>query len=401
MLVVDPEAIREELEQFQPQRDDYAPLFVERLLAAAAEARASDIHLQPSESTFNVAWRRNGVLEPIGEFPAEASQRVVARLKVLAGLLTYEQQLPQEGRLRESVGGVQMRVSVFPTVWGERAVVRLFSSPDQLCYLDQLGFSLDDRSSWEQALSDRHGLVMITGPAGSGKTTTAYALMRELVRRHGGSVSLMSIEDPVEARLEGVAQSQVHDGSGFTLETGLRSLLRQDPEIVLVGEIRDPTTAQLVFRAALTGHLVITTFHAGSSAEAIRRLIDMGIEPYMLKSGLRALFHQQLLRMLCDDCSRWEEELPVDVGLGVERERVPVGCQACRNSGYRGRFPITEWFPLRSIRRSETDLLRVDAKELECRAKEEKIADRWQAARAAVASGRTTGSEVRRVMGWE
>ena len=394
------ESLRRMVAECGCDSDDLAPRFVESLLHAAVEAGVSDVHVQPYPESLSIAWRRDGLLESVGEFPVEIAPRIVTRLKVLAGLLTYERHLPQEGRLRDGPSGVEMRISVFPTVSGERVAIRLFAPRTQLLHLDDLGFTSEDMARWDRILGDRHGLVLITGPAGSGKTTTAYALMRELVRRHGGQVSLMSIEDPVEARLHGVAQSQVHEPAGFTLDVGLRSLLRQDPEIVLVGEIRDPTTARLVFRAALTGHLVITTYHAGSSADALRRLLDMGIESYMIKSGLRILFHQHLVRRLCAGCAE-PDEVRDDLGLGVTQQWRPVGCAECGQSGFRGRLPITESFPLGALQKPQGIWERSDAAAWEEQGRRVGMRDRWQAAREAIEAGRTTPAEVRRVMGWE
>ena len=193
-----------------------------------------------------------------------------------------------------------MRVSTFPTLHGERAVVRLFAAEDRYLYLADLGLPAEIETALHRHVHETSGAILLTGPAGSGKTTTAYACLREIVRSSQGRRSIVTLEDPIEMALPGVSQSQVQPAAGFTLATGLRSLMRQDPEVILVGEIRDAETVQTVFQAALTGHLVISTFHAGSAAGAISRLLDMGIEPYLLTSGLRAVLHQRLVRRLCE-----------------------------------------------------------------------------------------------------
>jgi len=330
-----PASIASVLSSFDAASPLYATQFVEALLSAARDSGASDVHVHPTPQGLLVKWRIDGVLQPVGEFSRGKAADVVARLKVLAELLTYRSDVPQEGRIRRSGDGaterqrdgekandqrgdnsVEMRVSTFPTLHGERAVVRLFASQERFLYLADLGLPEEIESSLARLLNETSGAMLLTGPAGSGKTTTAYACLREVVRSSHGQRSVVTLEDPIEMALSGASQSQVQPSAGFTLATGLRSLMRQDPEVILVGEIRDTETVEAVFQAALTGHLVISTFHAGSAAGAISRLLDMGIEPYLLTSGLRAVLHQRLLRRLCECAADiplgWEGEAPAE-----------------------------------------------------------------------------------------
>ena len=281
-----------------------------RLPAGRCQRGASDIHWQPGGDGFDVRFRLDGVLQTVATLPKHIGPNVVGRLKVLADLLTYRTDCPQEGRLRTAADAaeqsqgqdndaVEMRVSTFPTLYGERAVVRLFGAARSLQRLDDLGLTPDVLAPLRQLLAETSGAILVSGPAGSGKTTTVYACLRELAAVHGGARSLMSIEDPIEVAVSGVAQSQVHAPAGFDLATGLRFLMRQDPEVILVGEIRDRATAEAALQASLTGHLLLSTFHAGSAAETVGRLLDMGIEPYVLRSGLLAILNQRLLRRLC------------------------------------------------------------------------------------------------------
>ena len=287
------------------------PGAVDALLAAAVAARASDVHLIPDPTGLAVRFRVDGRLAEVGRFPPAVAGNVVSRLKVLAGLLTYDADRPQEGRLSApagaEAGSPQMRLATFPTVHGEKAVVRLFAPAGSLARLDDLGFPPALARELRSAADARGGLILVTGPAGSGKTTTAYALLRELAGGGDGSTdlsktplrSLVSLEDPVEALVPGVSQSQTRPAAGFNFPTGLRSLLRQDPEVIFVGEVRDGETARIALGAALTGHLVITTFHAGSGRQAAVRLRETGAEAYQIRHGVRAVLAQRLLRTLC------------------------------------------------------------------------------------------------------
>lgn len=389
-----------ELTQLDAKSPEYATRFVDRLLQGAVQARASDIHIQPTERGLEVRWRIDGVLQPIGLYPRGESADVVTRLKVLAELLTYHTDVPQEGRLREPPGGVEMRVSTFPTLHGERAAIRIFANSGDFSFLSDLGLSADIESALTQSLHQTAGALLVTGPAGSGKTTTVYACLRELVRESGSSKSIVTLEDPIESALAHVAQSQVKPAAGFTLASGLRSLLRQDPEVILVGEIRDQDTAEAVFQASLTGHLVLSTFHAGSIAEAVSRLIEMNIEPYLLRSGLEGVLCQRLLRRLCsckESCSSDEDVL----GLPLPTNSVclPRGCADCLNTGYRGRVLIAELVSRAAGNLSPEWLQRADAEQLERAAATEGVVSLFQRACDLVAGGLTSPAEVCRIFG--
>jgi type II secretory ATPase GspE/PulE/Tfp pilus assembly ATPase PilB-like protein len=319
-------------------------------------------------------------------------------LKVLADLLTYRTDVPQEGRLRGSVES-EIRVSTFPTLHGERAVVRLFAGEQRLLFLPDLGLTADVLDALARMITETSGAVIVSGPAGSGKTTTAYACAREVIRQSEGGKSVMSLEDPIEVVVQGMSQSQVNEAAGFTLATGLKSLLRQDPEVILVGEIRDRTTAEQVFQASLTGHLVLTTLHAGSAAEAIGRLADMEIEPYQLRSGLLGIVSQRLLRRLCD-CALPAESDEDRLGLPVSTARRAAGCASCLQTGYRGRTVLAEVLTASPTETGRAILSREDAATLQARAVRDGMVSLWQRACAAVEQGVTSPAEVRRVFGF-
>lgn len=374
------------------------PRLVDTILAAARSAGASDVHLVPNEAGLSMAWRIDGVLHPVANFPRDVRSNVVGRLKVLADLLTYQTELPQEGRVRGEANGVEIRVSTFPTMFGEKAVVRLFVGAGRFATLDDLGLPGDISSDVRSLLHERGGVLLVTGPAGSGKTTTAYACLRHIIE---ASVprSVATLEDPIEAIVAGAAQSQIRPVAGFTYETGLKSLLRQDPDVVLVGEIRDPTTALAVFQAALTGHLVVTTFHAGSAAEAIARLLDMGVEPYQLRSAVTGVLNQRLLRKLCA-CAAPSDSADDKLGLPIDRAFVPAGCEACRHTGYGGRILIGELLSPRKSESIRTAFDRTASGEIERAAQSAGMTTHRERACAAAERGQTSPAEVRRVFGF-
>lgn len=414
--------LAERLRGLDPGDVQYATRFVESLLDTAETLEASDIHLQPTPDGLELRLRIDGVLQPLGVFPAGTAASVVARLKVLADLLTYRTDLPQEGRIRtagpragiaprrdakregpqadheDSVAPVEMRVSSFPTLYGEKAVVRLFTA-GQLLRLDDLRLPGEIAQRLRTLLAETSGAIIVTGPAGSGKTTTVYACLRELAAATAGGRSIATLEDPIESAVPGAAQSQVNPAAGFDLATGLRSLMRQDPEVIMVGEIRDRPTAEIAFQAALTGQLVLSTFHAPSAAGAISRLSDMGIEPYLLRSGVLAIVSQRLVRRLCECRSSIDNEERL-LGLPAARAWQAAGCDACGGSGYRGRIVIAEIFTADSSDLAAAILSNSDAATLERLAVSAGMVSRWRRAVTAVEEGLTSPQEVRRVLGF-
>jgi general secretion pathway protein E len=378
----------------------FATEAVDLLLQAALAAGASDLHLLPTQEGLDIAWRVDGVLQPLALLPPAASPRVVARLKVLADLLTYRTDVPQEGRLKQGPSHVEMRLSTFPTLHGEKAVLRVFAKIGTYQRLEDLGLPEEVRATVGRVLASTAGAIVFSGPAGSGKTTTLYACLRELAATTQGRRSLATLEDPIEVDVAGVAQSQVNPGAGFTLDVGLRSILRQDPEVIAVGEIRDRATAEIAFQASLTGHLVLTTFHAGSAAEAVGRLSDMGIEPYLLRSGLLAVVAQRLVRRLCE-CAVASDDPAARLGLKVARWRVPLGCERCDRTGYRGRVVLAEMLVPEKNEVGRAILSRTDVAQLEALALAAGMVGRWDRARAAVEDGHTSPAEIRRVLGFD
>jgi type II secretory ATPase GspE/PulE/Tfp pilus assembly ATPase PilB-like protein len=393
------DSLREQLASLDPAKESYATEFVERLLRGACRASASDVHLQPVSGGLLVLWRLDGVLQPLGTFPCGLRSHIIVRLKVLAQLLTYRSDLPQEGRIPCALDQVEMRVSTFPTLHGERAVVRLFAAKGQFLEIDQLGLPDELPQRLRRLLTETSGAILITGPAGSGKTTTIYACLREMVRDPAGGRCLVSIEDPVEVAVDGVAQSQANPTAGLSMAVGLRSLLRQDPEVIVVGEIRDRETAEVCMQASLTGQLVLTTFHAETIASAIGRLSDMGIEPYVLRSGLLAILNQRLLRQLCS-CAVTVQALDEKLGLPVAHARRPAGCADCGKTGYHGRRVLAELLEIKGTAIAESVLARDDVRTLERRAIEAGMIPLWQRAMSAVSEGWTSPAEVRRVFGF-
>ena len=387
-----------EFASLEPDDPQFATEAVDLMLAEGRRRGASDLHAQPSAEGLTLRFRIDGVLQPAAKFPSAVAANVIARLKVKAELLTYRTDVPQEGRISAAEGDVEMRVSTFPTLYGEKAVVRFFAGPRQYQRLDDLGLPRDVLRPLSALLGATSGAILVTGPAGSGKTTTVYACLRELAAGAGTGRSIASLEDPIEVAVAGVAQSQIDAAVGFDLATGLRFMMRQDPEVIMVGEIRDRGTAEAALGATLTGHLLFSTFHAGSAAEAISRLSDMGIEPYLLRSGVLAILCQRLVRGLCE-CARSSDEVADALGLPVHKVKVPVGCDACGGTGYRGRFVLVEMLTAERTELGRAILSRSDAAALEQLAVEAGMVTRWQRALEAVRGGRTSPAEIRRVLG--
>ena len=389
----------ETLRQLNASDASYATQFVDALLQQAQRSRASDVHLQPAPDGVEIRFRVDGALQHLGRFPAGQASDLIARLKVLAGLLTYRTDVPQEGRLPAREDGLEMRVSTFPTLYGERAVVRLFGSERSFQRLEELGLSDDDLARLRHWLQARSGAIIIAGPAGAGKTTTAYACLREIADQSDGQRCIVTLEDPIESALEGVVQSQVNNAAGFDLETGLRSLVRQDPEAIMIGEIRDPVAAETVISASLTGHIVITTYHAEDGAGAISRLLEMGVPPYLVRSGVRAVIAQRLVRRLCS-CAQWSEDEASRLELPAARWKKAVGCERCGGSGYVGRRLISQFFALDSGPVRDAVLARGDQKQIAAAAEEGGARSLSALAVDAVEAGETSPDEVRRVFGF-
>ncbi len=396
-------------EKLSPRSEEYVPEIVRLILLEARAGRASDIHLVPAETALIMQWRVDGVLHSVAGFDREISTRIIARLKVICGLLTYRTDIPQEGRVAREHSSTEIRVTTFPTLHGEKAAIRMFAENDQLQRLDQLGLPGQVLSSLKRHLSATAGVVLLTGPSGSGKTTTAYACLRDIIEQSQGARCIMTLEDPIEVAVDGATQSQVRPNAGFDLATGLRSLMRQDPDVILVGEIRDPETAEAAFQAALTGHLVLTTFHSGSAAEAITRLLDMQIEPYLIRSGLRSVICQRLLRKACAECvvnplhrqlnseKLNDEEISTDKISDQETPRNT--CIACGSTGYFGRLVLAEMLDPDQPDVARAILQRSDARLLAKLAESSGMKTLHDAATDAVSNGLTTRDEVLRVLG--
>jgi type II secretory ATPase GspE/PulE/Tfp pilus assembly ATPase PilB-like protein len=375
---------------------------VDAILAEAVRRGASDVHLEPTHQALAIKFRLDGMLHPVASLPRDIAPNLVARLKVLAELLTYRVDIPQEGRLHDAGQhyGVDMRVSTFPTIHGEKAAVRLFDFSSRVLDLEHLGLTPDLLQSLLGLLHERNGAILLTGPSGSGKTTTIYACLRRLAQEGGRHI--VTIEDPVEQVIEGISQAQARPGTEFDFARGLRSLLRQDPEVIMVGEIRDPDTAGIAIEAALTGHLVFSTLHAESACGVVGRLLEMGIEPFLLTSGLKAILNQRLVRKACPACAGGTANvgLPLPPGHSPQERdrRIGGGCEACAGTGYQGRLLLAELVQIDAPLRRGI-LAKLDTAALEAIAREAGRPTLLDAARSAVARGWTTDEEIQRVLG--
>jgi general secretion pathway protein E len=344
--------IAHELDEPQDLLDatDEAPIIrlVNSVLFQAVRQRASDIHFESFERGLVVRYRIDGVLYPVLTPPKHLQASIIARLKIMASLNIAEKRLPQDGRFRIRTAGkdVDLRVSVLPTSHGERVVLRLLEKENRLLNLQEMGFSQERLGIIHQLIQLSHGIILVTGPTGSGKTTTLYAALTHI---NAPDKNIITVEDPVEYQLLGVGQMQVNPKINLTFAAGLRSILRQDPDVIMIGEIRDRETAEIAIHASLTGHLVFSTLHTNDAASAATRLIDMGIEPFLVASSVVAVLAQRLLRQVCSDCKQpyhpADEEL---IRLGIVPPRVRptfyrgAGCPVCAQTGYRGRTGIFE-----------------------------------------------------------
>jgi type II secretory ATPase GspE/PulE/Tfp pilus assembly ATPase PilB-like protein/ActR/RegA family two-component response regulator len=318
---------------------------VDRIIAEGIRSRASDIHLEPEETGVAVRYRIDGVLRQVMVLPKAAKVPLASRIKIMAQLDIADRLRPQDGRARVAVGGnrVDLRVSTLPAAQGEKVVIRILDQRSTVLSLDSLGLLEDERAGIDALLDAREGIVLVTGPTGSGKTTTLYSMLRAVQAR---GVNIVTVEDPVEYRLPGIVQVQVNEKAGLTFPSALRSILRQDPDVILVGEIRDHETATIAVQASLTGHLVLSTLHTNDAVSAVTRLVDIGVESYKIAAALKGVVAQRLLRRLCPTCS---EPAPDDIPdrlrrffPDASRVRRAVGCSECSMTGYRGRLAIEE-----------------------------------------------------------
>jgi type IV pilus assembly protein PilB len=327
---------------------------VNALLERAVDERASDLHVEPASDRVRVRFRVDGVLHDISETPLSVLRPVVSRVKVLGGLDIAQTRSPQDGRFSVTVHGrpIDIRVATLPTANGEAIVMRLLDRMRGVMDLDGLGFTDVEMSRFEPAFRAPQGAVLVSGPTGSGKTSTLYATLSEI---NNPDKSIVSVEDPVEYRLDGIKQIQINTRAGVTFPTALRAILRADPDIVLIGEIRDADTAHIAAEASITGHLVFSTLHTTSAAAVPMRLVDMGIEPYLVASSLTCVLAQRLARKLCNDCAVADEHPDLELlrSLGATDEildsadfRRPNGCHLCQKTGFRGRQAVYEVMPI-------------------------------------------------------
>lgn len=378
---------------------------VNGLFETAAEFRASDIHIEPGRAGLVVRMRVDGLLRTVPTPPGVPPQAVISRIKILAGLNIAERRLPQDGAARVRIGKseIDARVAIMPTQHGESAVIRLLSKERGLLVVEKLGFSPRDESTLQRLLALPHGMIVVTGPTGSGKTTTLATVLSIL---NEPSRKILTIEDPVEYEIAGICQSQAKPSVGLTFATALRAFVRQDPDVIMVGEIRDAETAHIAIHAALTGHLVLTTLHTETASAAIPRMLDLGVEAFLLRSTLRAVVAQRLVRQLCDRCKTHRDLTEADfardpryaaIGLAVgETIYEPAGCERCGGVGYRGRCGVFEVLEMteetRRLVDSQSDWAAIDQVAIK-----NGMTTMIDDGRAKVRAGTTSASEILRV----
>lgn len=386
---------------------DDAPVirFVDLMLSQAVKSRASDIHIEPQERTMTIRMRIDGILTEMVPPSRKMQMAVIARIKILAEMDIAERRVPQDGRFKIKRGqdkeGIDVRVSVLPTIYGEKVVMRILDKSAVNHSLQNLGLEPEMLRQFKATLKQPHGIIIVTGPTGSGKSTTLYSALNEL---RDPQKNITTVEDPVEYRQSGINQTQIKPEIGLTFSSCLRAILRQDPDIILIGEIRDKETMEIAIKASLTGHLVLSTFHTNDAPSAISRLVYMGLEPYLLASSLNLIVAQRLVRKICDKCKeeiKLPEELIKRLKLTPQQAQNPVfyhgkGCQDCGNSGYRGRLPIFEFLIMdQEIR----EAISTGSKEFQIRqtARQKGYGGLLESGAARVLNGLTTAEEILRV----
>ena len=346
-------ATTETFEDIEGNNDDLegedAPAIrlVNQILEAGLQMKASDIHIDPQETRILIRYRVDGLLRTGRTLSRNIYNMLISRIKIMANLNITESRLPQDGRIKLTINNiaVDLRISILPTIYGEKIVIRILDLSNVLIQINQIGFNKINLQSFVKMIEQPSGMVLITGPTGSGKTSTLYAALNHL---NTEEVNIITVEDPVEFQISGINQVQVNPNIGLTFANGLRSILRQDPNIVMIGEIRDTETAEIAIRASMTGHLVLSTLHTNSALATIPRLLDMEVEPYLVVSSLIGIVAQRLVRKVCKDCgeeytpSEMEKNLFQKRGFKVDKLYKGKGCPQCRNTGYRGRLAIHE-----------------------------------------------------------
>jgi len=383
---------------------------VNLILLEAVKKRASDVHIQPYEDRLVVRLRVDGVLRDVFEPPQGLQQEVISRIKIMGGMNIAEHRLAQDGRATVEVGDrlIDLRISTLPTSFGERAVIRLLDKSIRLFELERLGMPPGVLQTYRKLIHQDHGIILVTGPTGSGKSTTLYAALQEL---NSQELNILTLEDPIEYRLEGISQTQVSDKKGMTFASGLRHVLRQDPDIIMVGEIRDAETAHMAIQSALTGHLVFSTLHTNDAAGAVARMLDLGVEPYLLASSLLGVLAQRLVRRTCPNCrteyqptaldfARWglsPETLASHGGMKFYRG---AGCEECMHTGYSQRVGIFEMLVMTEPIREQI-LLRAKASTLKELAQRDGMTSLNADGVQKVLAGETTMDEVTKATGRE
>ncbi|AGB41727.1 type II secretory pathway, ATPase PulE/Tfp pilus assembly pathway, ATPase PilB [Halobacteroides halobius DSM 5150] len=371
---------------------------VNSIIARAVKARASDIHIEPDEDQVQVRYRIDGILHTEMNIPKQTLSALVSRIKIMAEMDIAERRLPQDGRIQMKLANtkVDLRISTLPTVEGEKVVIRILDKDNVMLSIDELGLSVEAKPAFKKMINQPHGMLLITGPTGSGKTTTLYSALNFM---DASSKNIITVEDPVEYKLKGVNQVQTNSKAGLSFANGLRSILRQDPDVIMIGEIRDKETAKIAIHAAMTGHLVLSTLHTNQSAGALTRLIDMGIEPYLVASSVLGVIAQRLVRKICDNCKVESEKLLPPKTLEVKdsfKHYQGEGCRSCNQAGYKRRTAIYELLEVEA-KIKELVVEKVSAAKIESVAKTKGMNTLEDAALKKVEKGITSLEEAMRV----